>query len=436
MSFLTRLRSPYSDIELDIKRLIAAEFFLQIVNSAFTISLNLYLTKQGYSDTQIATFTADRFMAVMLFALPFGIYIKDKALRPIFLSGVLLMPFVSLLLLEAIAYHADFYLRLLFIAWGICFTTLAIPSLPYILRNANSQNHTRAISLHAATWSMGLIFAGVLIFVLSHLSPVIFHEKTLLQVLILIGSGAIVCIWRMSKNEHIPTAIAKSNKHLTVPVEQAKQNAITSYFTQFVQQYDWDLIGRAVIPTMLIALGAGLTIPFMNLFFYHRFGVNTNNFALLGAATACLVFITTLLVPRIKNQLGYRAIPITQSLAIASLIALGMTDLIHHSFALPLALFCFIIRQPLMSLANPMTSELTMYYVGNHNRELLGAIVSAIWSGSWFFSSYIFGILRGTGWGYGNIFFITAAFYIVGVLMYILLIKDYKRRDAAGLIMA
>jgi MFS family permease len=452
MNVFTKLRNHYADIEIDIKRLIAAEFFLQVINSAFTISLNIYLSTQGYSDAQIAAFTADRFIAVMLFALPFGIYIKGKALRPIFLSGVLAMPLVSLALLEAIAQHADFWLRLLLITWGICFTTLAIPSLPYILRNALPDTHTRAISLHAATWSMGLIFAGLLIFILSHLWPPIFHEKMLMQVLTLIGAGAIWFILKMSKDEKLEhpiasTAIAPQKNTATqvyAPIPAANTNTygtlaqrLRLYISQLIKQYDWILIGRAIIPTTLIAVGAGLTIPFMNLFFYHRFGVNTNNFALLGAITACLVFVSTLLVPRIKNRLGYKAIPITQSFAIASLVLLGMTDqMTHFHLALPLALFCFTIRQPLMSLANPMTSELTMYYVGNHNRELMGAIVSAIWSGSWFISSYLFGVLRGMGLPYGSIFFITATFYMVGVLTYIVLIKDFNRREKAGLIIA
>lgn len=442
MSRLVRLLTHYADIGIDIKRLIAAEFFLQLVNSAFTLSLNLYMTKQGYTDIEIAAFTADRFMVVMLFALPFGLYIKGKRLRPIFLAGTIASPFVSLALLEAVSHHADFWLRILLILWGVCFTAVAIPSLPYILRNAPPQMHTRAISLHAATWSMGLIVTGAFIFLLSHLSPSIFDDKALLQLFAIIGSAALICVWRMSKHEQTgnlptPTLLPKNTEFANF--KQKKGGSLYQlhrYIGQFRQQYDWHLIGRAVIPTTLIAVGAGLTIPFMNLFFYHRFGINTDRFALLGSVTALLVLVTTLLVPSIKKRFGYKAIPISQMAAIASLVALGTTDFMNHYwFALPLALFCFVIRQPLMSLANPMTSELTMYYVGNNNRELTGSLMSAIWSGSWFISSYLFGILRGIELHYGTIFFITAAFYLVGVAMYILLIKDYNYRKKAGLTM-
>ena len=74
-----------------------------------------------------------------------------------------------------------------------------------------------------------------------------------------------------------------------------------------------------------------------------------------------------------------------------------------------------------------MTSELTMNYVGSKNQEMLSAIMAAIWSGSWFFSSQIFRFLKSEGLPYAYIFYITSALYAFGVFMYYLLIKDYER---------
>jgi hypothetical protein len=88
------------------------------------------------------------------------------------------------------------------------------------------------------------------------------------------------------------------------------------------------------------------------------------------------------------------------------------------------------VRQPLMNIAAPMTSELTMKYVGEKNREIISALTSAIWSGSWFASAQIFAILREGNLSYSNIIFITVFFYIVGVSWYYWLIKDYERMVA------
>ena len=70
-----------------------------------------------------------------------------------------------------------------------------------------------------------------------------------------------------------------------------------------------------------------------------------------------------------------------------------------------------------MNMAAPMTSELTMNYVGVKNQEMLSAIMAAIWSGSWFFSSQIFRYLKSEGFNYAHIFYITAFLYFFGILI-------------------
>ena len=103
------------------------------------------------------------------------------------------------------------------------------------------------------------------------------------------------------------------------------------------------------------------------------------------------------------------------------------------AIAVVMAGLFYMLRQPLMNIAAPVTSEVSLYYVGKRNQELMSAINSAIWSGSWFISSQFFRLLRSEGMSYAAIFFITAALYSAGTLMYFLLIKDFERRKREGL---
>ena len=65
-------------------------------------------------------------------------------------------------------------------------------------------------------------------------------------------------------------------------------------------------------------------------------------------------------------------------------LALATTEFFSsYYWALPIAILCYWIRTPLMNMAAPMTSELTMNYVGKNNQEILSAVMVAIWSGSW-----------------------------------------------------
>jgi predicted MFS family arabinose efflux permease len=193
--------------------------------------------------------------------------------------------------------------------------------------------------------------------------------------------------------------------------------------------YDWQLIFRALLPTFMIAFGAGFTIPIINLFFYNVHHMNAETFSLVSMFAFILVTIGGFSVPEIKRRYGFKfSITFFQGLSIIALFVLGTTEWYNGwSGAVIVAIVAYIIRQPLMNIAAPMTSELTMKYVGEKNREIISALTAAIWSGSWFASAQIFAILREMNMSYSNIVFITVVFYIIGVSWYYWLIRDYER---------
>ena len=95
--------------------MIKAEFFVQLIGASFFLILNIYLAKQGFSDSEIANFISFRFLAVMLLAFPLGFYIKGKQLKPFFILGSVGVPLVAILLVVAIENTWYQYLPLLFI---------------------------------------------------------------------------------------------------------------------------------------------------------------------------------------------------------------------------------------------------------------------------------------------------------------------------------
>jgi MFS family permease len=299
--------------------------------------------------------------------------------------------------------------------WGIFFTLIQIPVLPYILRNSKSEKQTEAISLSYSTFSFAGIFGGLLIALLNKLNPNLFNEFNLILFIILLSCFGIYFIHKIKYAENIP-------------ILKTKRRDLTDF--------DWKIIFKGLTPTFIIAVGAGLTIPFISIFFYNVHGLNTDSFSLLNSVGAVLVAISALLVPLVKKTIGYKiAIPTTQSFAVLALILLATTQLYaQQKIAVYLAMFCFLLRQPLMNIAGPMTSEIVMNYVGKRNQEIVSALTAAIWSGSWFVSSKIFAWLRSLGIQYVYVFLITALLYGVGVIWYYILILDYVKREKAGLI--
>ena len=388
--------------------MIKAEFFVQLVGAAFFLILNIFLVKNGFSDPEIANFISYRFLAVMVLAFPLGFYIKGKKLKPFFLIGSIGVPTIAIIMIISIKLKWFTILPFLFVLWGVVFTSFQVSSLPFVMRNTSVKNQSHAISLNYATHSFGTIISGILIYSISQIVIDIDEGK----ILILIALISYVGIYFLSQLKVDKIIVKKDNVGIQL------------------SSYNWSILLKALIPTFIIAIGAGLTIPFINLFFFHIYGLDSSQFAVVGTIASILVAIMALLVPKVKNRLGFKkGITITQSLAVLALVALATTEFyVDHWWALPLALFCFWMRTPLMNMAAPMTSELTMNYVGKQNQEILSAVTAAVWSGSWYFSSQIFRYLKSMDLPYAYIFYMTAVLYALGVFSYYLLVLDYEKK--------
>lgn len=409
--------NDYKKLEKQILNVVYAEFFIQIVNATFMNILPLYMTREGFSDEEIALYITFRFLGVFALALPFGKLIKGKRLAPLFYISSFFVPFFGLITVFAIAYKIKWLILGSLLLWGASFTFMQIPISPFILRNSSKENQTAGISLSYSTWSFAGILSGVVIAILDGINPTLFNEKTILIIFSAFGFGGLYFLLKTKFIEKMDEPVK-----MIPGIPPPKTN--------------WKLIGKGLVPTLIIATGAGLTIPFISLFFDKVHHLDKGGFSVISSVAAILVAYGAMMVPKVKQYIGYKiAIPTTQSLAVISLVALATTQFYsQYSIALYIAIACYLLRQPLMNMAGPMTTEVVLNYVGKNNREITSALTSAIWSGSWVISGFMVKVMFGRGFEFVNIFLITSALYAFGVLTYYLLILDYIKREKQGLI--
>ena len=413
--FINILRS-YLDLPRNIHLLFLLEFFLSLIHVAFILILNIYLRKQGFSDPEIASFNSLRFVGALAFALPLGIFIRGRRLKPFFKMASLMVPLTSIMIIEAIHYSMTPLIQLSFILWGIGMMLMRVCSLPFIIRHTTNDNSTEALSLSASTWSLstmvsGLIISGLVWISNIKLSPdlIKLNEYGILWIITLIGSLSYVFTIQINED---------------VDFNKGKRPGIFSLH----KTYDWSMIFKAISPLILISIGAGLTIPFVDLFFNSVFNFNSSDFSLLSSITAMLVFTFSLLVPTLRKKYGYwMTIVFVQTLAILCLVIMSLTEIYaSYPYAVIIAVAAYIFRQPLMHMAHPASNELMMNYVGKNNQELISALSSSLWSASWFISAKLFEWLRLLDFRYYEIFLITAFLYVLGVILYVFLIKEYE----------
>jgi MFS family permease len=378
--------------------------------------LPLYMAREDFSNKEIAMFITFRFLGVFILAIPLGNYIKGRSVIRLFYLSNICVPLFGLAIVFAIHFKLKLITVVFLLLWGASFTFMQIPILPFILRNSKKNNQTAAISLSYSTWSFGGIISGIVIAILDFINPSLFDEQFILILFSVLGFGGLFFLRRIKNFSEIAH-------------DEKVRHRVKS-------KTDWPLVTKALVPTLLIAIGAGLTIPFISLFFDKVHNLHKGGFSILSFAASFLVAYCALLVPTIKEKIGYKiAIPTTQSLAIMSLVALATTQLYNqYSIAIVIASVCYLLRQPLMNMAGPMTSEVVLNYVGKRNREITSALTSAIWSGSWVISGLMVALMFSYDVSFANIFLITSLLYAFGVLMYYFLILDYHKKEEQGLI--
>jgi Major Facilitator Superfamily len=413
MSEFRLLAKRYLSVPRSIKLLITGAFLLQLLNASANLIMNIYLRNNGYLDSDIADFISYRFISILLFSIPVGLIIKGKKLKPFFITGAIIVPITGIALLFAVNAHISWLIKLLFFAASIGYMLEHVTALPFILRNGDENTLSESIALNFAVWSLATIVAGFLIKAVFSIAPLLgfagIDEFEILLVFTVLSALSI-----------IPFMIIKEKTP-----KPSNHNSVFDH----LKSYDWKKIFKGLLPVFLISVGAGLTIPFMNLFFNSVFDLTSDSFALMGSIAAIIVFLCGMLTPILRRKLGYGlSIAITQFSAIFFLLFLASTELYSGmSFALWFAAGAFVIRQPLMNMASPITSELVMKYVGEDNRELISAIETGLWNASWFISAKIFQFLRALDLPYYQIFIITAIFYSFGTITYLFLVKDYKK---------
>ncbi|MCO6493269.1 MAG: hypothetical protein J5I98_32915 [Phaeodactylibacter sp.] len=174
------------------------------------------------------------------------------------------MPFLSHIIILAIDNHWEQVLYTAAMLWGLAYTCIQVTALPYILLNARKETHSEAIAMSFLSFSVTICLVGVANFLLNQVSPAFFTEKCVLQ---MVASFSLLGIFFVTR--------------IRVPEKLSARMPLQSA----LRGYDWGLIFRALIPTVIIAVGAGFTIPVINLFFLNVHGLPSKLFSLVGSET-------------------------------------------------------------------------------------------------------------------------------------------------------
>jgi MFS family permease len=143
---------------------------------------------------------------------------------------------------------------------------------------------------------------------------------------------------------------------------------------------------RLLVPEVLIGLGAGLFIPFYNVFLAKHLGASTAAVGAVFSLQALVAAAFTLLGPRLARRLGRPTAMVT--LQLGSLPFLATMAL---AGSLPVVAGAGFIRAGLMNASGPLENALEMEAVDPGERALANAAIGMAWNGAWALSAWLGG---------------------------------------------
>ncbi|OCA87629.1 multidrug transporter [Bacillus sp. FJAT-27225] len=417
MAFYRQWAANYRTYTRNIRLSMTANMITQIGLGIFIVIYNFYVRELGYTESVNGQIIAMASLATAIILVPAGMIGDRFGRKRVILAGIL----VSGLLLfsRAVATDEGLLIYLAFAA-GLAGAFLQVSGIPWLAENSEPSERVNLFALQAALMTAASVVGNLLGGLLTDFFGLFMSDLESIRLTLLIGAGI-----------YITGAIPAFN--FQAPINRAQSSPSAAGSSGKKSSYNlsgFKIIALFAISQMLIGFGAGLVIPYLNLYFAGRFSASasTTSFIIsLGqAATAFAMFIGPQVVKRVGEV---RAVVYLQ---LASLPFLILTAYTQNLF---LAAVGFLFRQALMNAGNPIQSSLIMSKVDDGMKGLANSINQMVFNLGWALMGPVstgIVVLYGNYWGYAYVFSITAVLYLIGSVYFLLVFgrKELKKPAA------
>lgn len=383
---------------------LAGSFLLAMAFSVFQLMRNLYLKEVGFSEAFIGQALSVFALGSLLGAIPSALLIAKRRAKSVLAWSTLG---------AGIGY---FGIATLLSGWGIIGASMAaglmmavyqVASGPFLMNNSSPRERTYLFSMNFAVRTaagvIGSIGGGyVYHFVLKLTDDPVWGYRWSLLAGVLMALLSIVP-FAMMREGH-PTQ--RTNPFAWEYVRQRKA-----------------LYGKLVVPFFLVGLGAGLTIPFLNLYFRNRFGQDGDAIGWYFGVMQLFMTLGILAGPPLARKWGLvRTIVYTELASVPFMIVLA------YAGHLTLAVWAFLLRAVLMNMAQPLATNFSMELVTEDEQPLVNSLTQMTWMGSWMISAALGGTMIDQ-FGFTVPLLVTAGLYIASAVLYYVYFAHFERAE-------
>ena len=384
-------------------------FLMGINFQVFMLLLNLYLKEIGWMESEIGLIASTRAVGMTVIAIPAGILLSRMRLRPILVVSVVLFAIFSYFIVSLKVFMLMAGCSVLS---GMAFAFYRVAAGPFYMRNSNHEERTYLFSFSFGTnllaGMIGALGAGRLAAFLGERAGdlVLGYQYTLYL-------GIAISLLSL-----IPFLMIKS------PRPSHGEDRITISRAQLKERGGFYF--KITFANFIVGMGAGLIIPFLNLYFRDRFKLAPDTIGLFYSVVHFAMLTGSLAGPILVKRFGLvRTVVVTQMASIPFMAVLS------YAYFLPLAFVAFVIRGGLMNLGQPLVTNLGMELSHENEQGLVNALLMVAWTSSWMISTAVGGTLI-ENYGYTVTMNITVVLYILSTAVFYFFFRKAESRNRSG----
>lgn len=364
----------------------------------FRLLFNFYALSLGFDEKLLGNLVTIGSLTALIVALPMG-YLADYLGRKasLLISGVVVCFSIAMMVISPV----QSTLYVMNVLSGAAQSLAAVTMSPFLMENSGDHERTYLFSFSSG---IQMVSASVGNWIGGYLPSWVASARSVSAVSSIAYGGSILTVAIALAISIFPLFMIKMPR---LNHEERTVFAPFAYASKNPKK-----LTQLVLPMLITSIGAGLIMPFMNIFFRLQYHQSDQVIGVLFAWGSLAMGIGLLAAPPLADRLGkIQIVVITQGISIPFLIILGFSPLFWISAV------AYYIRVALMNMSSPVYQTFVMEQVDPSSRAMVASLVSMSWNFGWAISPTVSGILQ-VRYGFGPPFMGTIILYSIAVFLY------------------
>ncbi len=413
----------------DARLYLVTSFVAGAALSLYWIDFNLYLASLGLSTANIGVVSTLASVAGALVAFPASAASDRFGRRAVIAGGIA----AALLALLGLIASTSLVLIIVFAAlWSAGQQAMLVVGAPFMTEHSEPEHRNELFAVQFAIQNVTNIVAAILGGVvavaiagsvgLDPAGPGTYRIILVIMTVLLVAALGTVALLRDDR----PHVQARGTMRAIGEPASFPHDPRRSRFMAGLVVRDRRRFMHLLAPGLLIAIGAGQVIPFLNLYVQRKFGLDLASLNAVFAITSLGTVLAILAQPRLARRFGQiTSVVIVQGLSIPFLVILGFSPILWT------VILAIAVRNSLMNAGNPIFTAFAMERVLPVERATLSAAMTVLWQVGWIIGGIWYAVLQATlGFetGYTINFVTIIALYSTATTLYWVWFRAVDRR--------